>query len=298
MKNLNNLLVGLFTAVISSFIVIGGVSLALAEGITPTAVPTQPEPELSMPTFAPPVAQSNNQIYPIFTGAPTASATATLVIPTACPPPKGWQPYTIQIGDTLQALANRSGTSTNKLSQANCLLIDTLLPDTILYVPPAPTPKPSATLTRMPLPSFTSIPCGPPASWVRYIVKQNDTLYKLSLSLGISIFQLQNANCLGSSQFIMAGETLYVPYIQNIQAATLTFTATPRPTAIKNTGAPTQALPAKTNIPTNTKIPTEITPPSPVPAATTQPSPVPTDTTQTSLVPTGITPPTVEPTAT
>jgi LysM repeat protein len=292
MKNLHNLLIGLLTAIASSLIVIGGVSLALAEGLTPTLVPTQPEPELMMPTFVPLVSQPNAQILPIFTTTPTTFATDTLVIPTACPPPKGWQAYTIQIGDTLPALANRSGISKNKLSQANCLLIDTLLPDTILYVPPTPTPKPTATETLIPIPSLTSvrIPCGPPAGWVRYIVRPADTLYKLSLSMGVSIYQLQIANCLGNSQFIMAGETLYVPYLPYVPPATPTFTATPRPTVIQNTSTSTKIATqtaTKTKVPTDTEIPTAVTPPTQVPTDTAIPTSPPTD----------IPPPTVEATA-
>ncbi len=285
MKNLQNLVFGLLTAIVSSFIVIGGVSLALAEGIIPTLIPTQVEPTLIEQAFPSLVAPSNNQIFPIFTSAPTATITATLPAPTACPPPKGWQPYTIQIGDTLGALANHVGISPNQLSQANCLLIDTLLPDTILYVPP---PKPTATLTRVPLPSFTSIPCGPPVGWVRYIVKPADTLFKLSSSLGVTIFQLQNANCLGNSQFIMAGETLFVPYVPNITAASPTFT--PQPTVIKNTKIPTKLptqTPLKTNTPVNTAIPT----------ATILPSLVPTEITPSAPLPTADTPSTAEPTA-
>jgi LysM repeat protein len=295
MKNLHNLLIGLLTAITSSLIVIGGVSLALAEGLTPTLVPTQPAPELMMPTFVPLVLQSNAQILPIFTTTPTTSATDTIVMPTACPPPKGWQAYTIQIGDTLPALANRSGISKNKLSQANCLLIDTLLPDTILYVPPTPTPKPTATKTLIPIPSLTSIriPCGPPPGWVRYIVRPSDTLYKLSLSVGASVYQLQSANCLGNSQFIMAGETLFVPhlpYIPYVPPATPTFTATPQPTVIQNTSTSTKIAtqaPTKTKVPTDTKIPTAATPPTEAPTDTALPTSPPTD----------VSPPTVEPTA-
>lgn len=216
-----------------------------------------------MPTFASPVAQLNNQVLPIFTSAPTATITPTIAVPTACPPPKGWQPYTIQIGDTLQALANRSRISANKLSQANCLLIDTLLPDTILYIPPAPTATPTITLTRAPLPSFTSIPCGPPADWARYIVKPNDTLYKLSVSLGVSIFQLQYANCLGNSDFIVPGQTLFVPSIPNSTVSAQTSTATPQPTVIINTIVPT--LTPVNIVPSGTPTPTETSSPGPIP---------------------------------
>jgi len=254
MKNLWNFLTGLSTAVITTLIVIGGVSLALAEGIVPTLAPTQSVPEQMMPTFAILSTQVDNQILPIFTSAPTATVTATIVKPTTCPPPKGWQAYTIQIGDTLETIANRTGVSQNRLSQANCLFINTLLPNTILYVP-APTATPTITQTHAPLPSYTSIPCGPPAEWVRYSVKPNDTLYKLSMELGVSIFQLQIANCFGNSQFIVPGETLFVPFIPNMPVVSQTFTVTPHPTAVMNT-----QMPVLTSTPTLTKTLTENTP--------------------------------------
>jgi LysM repeat protein len=288
MKNLRNLLIGLFTSVISIFIVIGGVSLALAEGITPTLIPTQPRPASLVSTAASSVTQTDNQIFPIFTSAPpTASVTPTITISTTCPPPKGWQPYTIQIGDTLNDLANRSAISPNKLSQVNCLLIDTLLPDTILYLPPAP--KPTATRTHAPLPSSTSlsITCGPPVGWVRYIVEPSDTLFKLSLSVGANVTQLQNANCLGNSELIMSGETLYVPFLPAFSPSS---TPTLQPTAIKNTRTPTKV---PTHTPSFTKTPLNTS----VPLNTTAPSPVPTDIPAPSLVPTDVTPPTAEPTA-
>ena len=79
MKNLRNLLVGLLTALTSSLIVIGGVSLALAEGITPTLVPTQLNSELLVSITASLIAQTNNQILPILTSTPTATTTAAAV---------------------------------------------------------------------------------------------------------------------------------------------------------------------------------------------------------------------------
>ena len=279
MKNLRNLLVGLLTALTSSLIVIGGVSLALAEGITPTLVPTQLNSELLVSITASLIAQTNNQILPILTSTPTATTTATLIIPTVCPSPKGWQAYTIQMGDTLENLARRYGTSSYKISQGNCLLIDTLLPDTILYLPPAP--KPTVTKTRTPLPNAISLPCGQPFGWVRYLVKPDDTLFKLSLSLGVSIARLQSTNCLGNSEFIMAGKILYVPYISEIFPA---FSITPQPTAPIKTNTPTRAFIQAPSF-TNTPLPATTKAPSPVPATTTAPSPLPATTTAPSSIP-------------
>jgi LysM repeat protein len=74
--------------------------------------------------------------------------------------------------------------------------------------PPTPTLSPQPTLA-----------CPPPQGWVAYEVQPNDNLFRLGLAYGVTVRDLQAANCLGDSVMIEIGQTLYVP-------GTL---ATPRP---------------------------------------------------------------------
>jgi LysM repeat protein len=74
--------------------------------------------------------------------------------PTVCVPPNGysdWVLYTVQFGDTLSSLANRSGTTVTEIQLANCLSDSLILAGKDLYLPAAifsqrtGTPTPSAT---------------------------------------------------------------------------------------------------------------------------------------------------------
>lgn len=53
--------------------------------------------------------------------------------------------------------------------------------------------------------------CGPPEGWVQYTVQSGDNLYRISLKFNITVDELKQANCLGSSTVIVVGEKIYVP---------------------------------------------------------------------------------------
>ncbi len=128
----------------------------------------------------------------------TATATPTPPpTPTNCPPPSGWVAYVVQPGDTLAILSTRYRISSTTLKQANCLLKSELKAGSIIYVPP--------------LPTQTRIPCGPPRGWIAFIVQPGDTLYRLSQAYGITVADLQRANCMGSTTLLQVGKTIYVP---------------------------------------------------------------------------------------
>ena len=63
-----------------------------------------------------------------------------------------------------------------------------MLPGSGIYVPPPPT-----------LPARTRVSCGAPSGWVIYYVQMGDTLYRLSVAYGITVADLQRANCMGGS---------------------------------------------------------------------------------------------------
>jgi membrane protease YdiL (CAAX protease family)/LysM repeat protein len=74
------------------------------------------------------------------------------------------------------------------------------------------TPSPSDIPTNIPTTtSPTQEECVAPPGWVIYTVRTGDTLYGLSLALGISVHELQTSNCLTNPSLIFVGQQLYVP---------------------------------------------------------------------------------------
>lgn len=231
-------------AMFSIALVIGGISLALAESYVPD-VPTPTQTPPVVPIFSSPTSQ------PLVLVSPTmALPSATVPPPTTCPPPSGWIAITVQPGETLATLAQRYNTTTENLKVANCLFSNNLPTSSIIYVPPVPTK--------------TSIPCGPPASWVRYTVRPGNTMYSLSQAFGVSISQLQFANCLSPNQYnLSTGQSIWVPNVATrTPRATATATLTPViivfPSLTRTaTPSPTASLtPTGTDMPTSTNIPT------------------------------------------
>ncbi|MGD8405404.1 MAG: LysM peptidoglycan-binding domain-containing protein [Anaerolineales bacterium] len=232
-------------AMFSVALVIGGISLALAESYVPEIPPTPTETSAPVPVFNSPTPQ------PIVLPTQTLFIpSATVPPPTTCPPPTGWVPITVQPGDSLATLASEFQVTSAQLSIANCLFSNSLLTGSIIYVPPVPTK--------------TIRPCGPPAGWVRYTVQPGNTMTSLSLAFGVSISQLQFANCMSSTQYYLAvGQSIWVPNIPTrTPYATATRTLTPViivfPTSTRTaTSSPTSTIsPTATNTPTSTNIPT------------------------------------------
>lgn len=186
------------------------------------------------------------------TSTPSPTRTATMTgtsthTPTICPLPDGWQVITLTPEDTIELLADRYMVSIEELLAANCLGDPNLTVGMDFYVPL------NTGEVNFPRPHKTH--CGPPAGWVMYTVQHGDTLYSLSLAMGIHYTLLQAANCMGSATLIRSGQKLWVPYIP---------TSTPAPTAI-----PSATLPPPS------------TDPSPTPAQVDTPpvdTPIPTDT--------------------
>ena len=259
MKELKGLFSGLLIVLFTSVLVLGSLSISLAEApytsvaIRPTRTPPF-SPAVHPTNTLPPTTSTNNPISPT----PTTTST-NLPSPTSCPLPSGWESYSVQSGDTLDSLAQLHGLSNSDLLEANCLVSASLIPGTTLYLPPLPTIQASFT------PTITSIPCGPPLGWVPYTIKANDSLSLLSVLFGVRIYELQNANCMGNSTLIHTGDTLYVPRYPVILYTT---TLTPTPTwTLSPTGT---SIPSSTftqpvpDTATNTQLPSETPSETPV----------------------------------
>lgn len=254
MKPLRQLSVGIIIGLVSTILVVGGIFLSLAETFPSLATPTQIPPtlQLNFPTITPSLASAQSETP---TATPTATQTAGTVSssPTICaPPPAGWIQITITAGDTVYSIAQRYRTTTEILSAANCLSTLELPAGYLLLVPPVPA-------------TVTVIPCGPPFGWVRaYIVQPGDNLFRISISYGTTVPQLQRANCMGSSITIFPGQRLWVP---NVPTRTPGVTIVPDLPTATNTSQPivTTEVPTSTELPTATAslIATTAVPPTP-----------------------------------
>ena len=262
MKPLRQLSAGIAIGLISAILVIGGIFLSLAETFPSLATPTQIPPtlQLNFPTITPSLVSAQSE-----TPTSTATGTPTTVLasssPTVCaPPPAGWIQISITAGDTVYSIAQRYRTTTEILSAANCLSSLELPAGSALLVPPVPA-------------TVTVIPCGPPIGWVRaYTVQPGDNLFRISISYGITVPQLQRANCMGSSITIFAGQRLWVP---NVPTRTPGVTIVPNLPTATNTSQPivTTEVPTSTEMPTVTasQIPTTEVPPTPTASFTVMP---------------------------
>jgi LysM repeat protein len=260
---------GLLLGLISLAVVVGGISLALAEGYVPQPAlflaSDTPGPDNLLPTSEIALTSFDFLLSPYPSDTPFATreltATSTPIPPTNCPPPTGWVLIAVGQGETLEVIAARYQISVEALKQANCLVTTSLLPGYGLYVPPI--------LTK------TSLPCGAPAGWIQYTVQTGDNLFHIGQLYGTTVSELQKANCLGYSTTIYTGQKLWVP---NVIPSTPIITAT-----IINIEFDTVTpMPSSTPVPTNTTTPTAtatavpptVTPsPSPTPSPTETPPP-------------------------
>ncbi len=128
-----------------------------------------------------------------------------------------------------------------------------------------------------PMPTHTLASCGRPASWIVYIVRPGDSLYSLSVAYGVSVAELERANCMGNSTLLHSGQILYVPpwaALNPLPTATAipTSTLTDTPESSLPSETPTEPsiststdTPIATDVPTATPIPTDIPTDTPMP---------------------------------
>ena len=266
------LLSGGLLFLLAGALVVGALWLSATDRALAPPRPPTPTPEVAglptlfiptIPVLSPtPIAPETPSPAPSPTEGPTPTPPSVLY-PT-CTPPAGWRPYRVQPGDTLYNLAWRAGTSPLLIQQANCLVGETLTAGRILYLPPQFFVTP------------TRVPCGPPPGWVRYIVQPGDTLWNLSLRLGVSVEAIRWANCM-TDYTLRVGQPLYLPaYPPPLSPTptrfpTATRTPTPTPTGTR-TPTPT-GTPTGTPTPTGSPTPTETPEPSPTPVPSPEPSP-------------------------
>ena len=273
MKNARQVFLGILIALTSLGLTLGAFSVSMAEGklaasqaatppitqtFSPTLLPATPSAEspTESPTLTPTL---NASLTPTTTPTWTPSLSPT---PTTCPARLGWVRYVVKPGDSLATIAAHYRISLSELQQANCLPATGLLPG-VIQVPPAPVQ--------------TAVRCGPPPTWIVYIVQPHDTLYRLSQAYGVGIDQLQQANCMGNSNLLLTGQKLYVPpWAARIPSPTAPVVTIPTELP---TITPEASLPADTP----TDVPTSIATDTPVPLPSDTPVEVPTNTLETAV---------------
>jgi LysM repeat protein len=285
MKVWQQALLGILMAVLTLAILLGSSLLSLTEGgfkiaLGPTLTITSAMESMPTEVYITP---GGPTLTASFTPSASDTPTATFAPPPGCTPPIGWTAIVVQPGDTLASLVHEYNASRASLLEANCMQvsINTLVVGSFFYVPYLPPP----TATSQPVATQPQAPCYPPRGWVYYRVQPGDTLYKLSLAYGLTLYDLMQANCLDSA-VITVGQWLYVPFVAT-STSRPTFapppTRTPTPTRIflpTDTNTPPPVFFTPTPTPTGTLAPT----PTPTPTATEQP-PTPTQT-PTGLYPT------------
>lgn len=249
---------GLIYGLVSLILVVGGLSLALAE----TAPPANLTPTSGLP--AAPQTLTPTQPGPTEAATLTALPTQTPLPPTNCPPPPGWTLVSVQPGDTPENLAARYNTTAEQIVQSNCLLTSSLAVGYGIYVPYTP-PQSQPTAVIL---------CGPIPGWVRsYTVQPGDHLFRIAIQYGTTTANIQRANCITNPNNIPVGLRLWVP---NVATITPGVTIIPEFGTLTPTGGETEVptepltltpLPyTMTAVPTATSVPA--TPTSISPSAT------------------------------
>jgi len=240
-------------ALISVGLLLGALAVALAEGYGKTQ--TNPTPAGDIP----PTSTQPYVVPPSIVD--TLPPAASIPPPTSCPAPPGWVSYIVQSGDSLDSLAQRYRISAESILLSNCLPSNALQPGMYISVPSSV--------------ASTVIPCRPPYDWLLYTVQPGDNLFRIGLAYGITVPQLQAANCMGYSTTIYTGKQIHVPPWATVTPTfTLTFTNTPTPS---DTATPTATWTASPTF-TPTQTPTFTLTPSPTATFTETFTPTVTDT--------------------
>ncbi len=167
MRSVRQLASGLFYALVSVVLVVGGLSLALAERSNTISSPTETQTPTMLPATWTPSLPSPTETQAAATtvvGSPTSTATflfPTIYIPPtsantgppSCGPLAGWiKSYVVQPGDTLFHIATLYQTTTANLERANCKASSIIFVGERLWVPNVPTITPGVTI----IPTFAT----------------------------------------------------------------------------------------------------------------------------------------------
>ncbi|MFD0483759.1 LysM peptidoglycan-binding domain-containing protein [Kineococcus sp. GCM10028916] len=126
--------------------------------------------------------------------APTALVPATATAAHAATPE---ETVTVQLGDTVGAIANRSGTTVDAIVEANGLDRGATIVE--------------GQRLRIPGPEATGSDAGDASAGGSYTVRPGDTLGAIAVAQGTTVGALRDANGLSADGFIRAGQVLTLP---------------------------------------------------------------------------------------
>jgi LysM repeat protein len=119
-----------------------------------------------------------------------------LVIPGGwTPAPTGGCAYVVRPGDTITGIAYQHGVSINSIVHANSLVNPNRIYVGQRLAIPCPSPAP---------------PTPVPSGWY-YVVRKGDTLAKIALRFGTSVWRIATANNIANPNLIYPGHRLYIP---------------------------------------------------------------------------------------
>lgn len=261
MKTVRSGVLGLLAVFAVVAMVFGALFLGMQEGTPGLGTTQTPRSTLPPPNLTPLAFASPQQLIP--------SPRMHPATPTLCPQPSGWEPYIVLPGDNLSTLAESRGYSLEQILVGNCLIGEMIIPDVMIFLPPALAHNAVASATPA---------CQRPSGWLNYTVRRGDTLTRISTAYRVTLAYLKQVNCL-LSDTILPGWTIWVPNI-----ATSTFTASPTvtekptepPTATLTFTPTSTATTTSTRTATTTLTPTSFEPPTLVPSPTVTSTPTPT----------------------
>ncbi len=149
----------------------------------------------------------------------TAAPVAAPAPSAAAPAPAAAGSYTIKRGDTVSAIAARSGMSTQSLLSANGLTWRSIIyPGQLLKIPAATTPAAPAQSAAMAPPVLppaapAAAPAAPPEvqlTSITYTIAAGDTVTSIAAKFGVTIASVLESNGLRLSSVIFAGRTLTI----------------------------------------------------------------------------------------
>jgi len=210
---------GFLYALVSVVLVVGGLSLALAEGglnANSPAATVQSTTTVAAPTASPAATQTE---VPTWTVTPTSPVSSPTAGPSA----------TLQLSTLTPTVGLPTATT--------------------YYAPPLPTYTRSA--------YHTSVACGPYYGWVlAYYVQPGDTLYHIATQYNTTANALQIANCKPTT-VIFVGERLWVPNVPTVTPGVTFVPVFPTETPVPTEPLTLTPIPyfTETAVPTDTAVP-------------------------------------------
>lgn len=189
----------------------------------------------NFPTTAPTV------FAPTLSPSPTNSFGSVNPV-SGCPIPAGWQAYVVAFGDTLGTIADNIGSTVETIQAGNCISNELIYSGQLIFLPSLPLGIPTVDprlwvdTGGVFVPTATTgvitapISCSTPPGWVAYGVQAGDTLGDLATRTNTTVGNLQNGNCLGSSELIFVGQILYLPRTPDAVVTATFDPAQPTPT--------------------------------------------------------------------